>query len=314
MRLKNSVQKNRLLAFFAFVFACFPIAAQATETLTVDYAGSMGAIMDRVIGPRFAKTHGVIYQGIGRGAWGLAHLLASGQMRADVFISITPGPMIMLIKKGLIKRAIPIASTRMVIAYSPKSRFTHEFQLAAHGKIPWYTVLESPGVRFGRTDPRTDPQGRNIIFTFLLAEKYYHRPDLAKKILGTYLNPRQIFTEASLLSRLQAGQIDAASGYQSAVISHHLPYIPLPSAIDLDNPESMETHGKNIYFKLKSTDGRSIILRPQPLVFYAAVLNNAAHPELARKFVAYLTSPAAQALFRQYGYSKPQGSPLPVRK
>uniref|UniRef100_E6QJ78 ABC transporter substrate-binding protein n=1 Tax=mine drainage metagenome TaxID=410659 RepID=E6QJ78_9ZZZZ len=172
--------------------------AVAATPLQVAYAGSMGAVMDLHLGPAFAKTHHVTYQGEGQGAYGLAHLIAAKKLRTDVFISVTPGPIKVLEKTGMVSKAVPVASTAMVIAYSPKSRYAQEFAAAAAGKMPWYTVLEKPGIQFGRTDPQTDPQGQNIIFTFLLAQKYYHQPELVQRVLGPVENQKQIFTEASL--------------------------------------------------------------------------------------------------------------------
>ncbi|MGK9452819.1 substrate-binding domain-containing protein [Acidithiobacillus caldus] len=165
-----------------------PMAASA-ETLLVAFAGSMGNVMDLHLGPAFAKSHHVKYRGEGQGAYALAHLIAGHQIRPDVFVSITPGPIEVLQKAGMLKTAYPVASTQMVIAYSPNSPFAKDF---AAGK-PWYRVLQMPGVTFGRTDPKTDPQGQNIIFTMQLAERYYHQPGLVQKILGPIENPHQIF-------------------------------------------------------------------------------------------------------------------------
>src|SRR5882672_10852734 len=179
--------------------------AQTAEVLRVAYAGSMGAVMDRFIGPAFAKANDVEYQGIGQGAYGLARQLEGRLLQADVFVAITPGPIDIVKKAGMVGPAVPVASTQMVVAYSPKSKFVPEFEAAAQGKKSWYELLQTPGLRFGRTDPATDPQGQNIIFTMLLAENFYKQPGLADKILGGYQNPQQIFTEPSLLSRLEAG-------------------------------------------------------------------------------------------------------------
>jgi len=185
-------------------------AAEAADTFRVAYAGSMGVVMDRFIGPAFAKANDAQFQGIGQGAYGLARQLEGRLLQADVFVSIAPGPIDILKKAGMIGPAVPVASTQMVIAYSPKSKFMPEFEAAAQGKKPWYDVLQTTGLRFGRTDPATDPQGQNIIFTMLLAQNFYKLPGLANRILGGYQNPQQIFTEPSLLSRLEAGQIDAS--------------------------------------------------------------------------------------------------------
>ena len=51
----------------------------------------------------------------------LARLLASHKIGADVFVSITPGPMQILKDAGLIDEAVPVASTSMVVAYSPEA-------------------------------------------------------------------------------------------------------------------------------------------------------------------------------------------------
>ncbi len=205
--------------------------AQAAGVFRVAYAGSMGAVMDQFIGPAFAKANGVEYQGIGQGSLGLARQLEGRLLQADVFVPITPGPIDILKKAGMIGTAVPVASTEMVIAYSPKSKFAPDFEAAAQGKKHWYGVLQTPGLRFGRTDPATDPQGQNIIFAMLLAQNFYKQPGLADKILGGYQNQQQIFAEPSLLSRLEAGQIDASSGYLSAATSHHLSFITLPDEI-----------------------------------------------------------------------------------
>lgn len=285
-------------------------AAQAAGTISVAYAGSMGVVMDHFIGPAFARATAAQYQGRGAGAFGLARLLAAGQISADVFISITPGPMALLEKAGKVARAVPIASTAMVIAYSPESRFAPAFAAAAKGTEPWYEVLLRPGLRFGRTDPLTDPQGQNIIFLMKLAQSYYHRPGLARAILGPIRNPAQIFSEPSLLSRLEAGQMDASSSYESAAISHHLPFITLPDAINLSDPAQVAKAAGAVAIALTGPNGKTSLHRPAPLVFYAAVLADAPDPALAARFLAFLQSPEAQAMLRHGGYGPPKGGPM----
>ncbi|MBV9674513.1 MAG: substrate-binding domain-containing protein [Verrucomicrobia bacterium] len=296
--------------YLAFVFTLIITSAfhenlSALPLLQVAYAGSMGIVMDQFLGPAFAKIAQIEFQGTGHGAWGLAHLIESKQIRPDVFVSITPGPMRSLIAAGLVKEATPIASTQMVIAYSDKSRFARELTDAAAGKLSWWDVLKRPGFRFGRTDPAVDPQGRNIIFTFLLAEQFYHQPNLVRAILGEYVNPQQIFAEPSLLTRLESGQLDASSGYLSSTKSHHLPFVSLPEQINLSNPEY-----SSVGFELTGPDGKTQNVEAEPLVFYAAVLLNAAQPQHGNDFIRFLRSPIAQNLMRDNGYDSPKGEPL----
>jgi molybdate/tungstate transport system substrate-binding protein len=198
----------------------------------------------------------------------------------------------------------------MVVAYSPRGRFVPDLEAAARGQKKWYEVLQSSGLRFGRTDPATDPQGQNIVFTMLLAENYYKQPGLADRILGDYQNPQQIFTEPSLLSRLEAGQIDASSGYLSATRSHHLPYIELPDEINLSNPAMEAAWYKNVQFSITLPGGKVATLNTQPLVFYATVLKDSKQPALAQKFVDFLQSREGQKLLEDNGYSPPKGTPI----
>ncbi|TAM11548.1 MAG: extracellular solute-binding protein [Nevskiaceae bacterium] len=284
--------------------------ASAAGVLQVDYAGSMGTVMDTVLGPAFAKANDVRYRGKGQGSYGLARLIAGRQLRPDVFVAITPGPIRVVQQAGLMAEALPVASTRMVIAYSPKSRFAVEFAAAAAGRTPWYEVLQRKGLQFGRTDPLTDPQGRNIVLTMQLAALFYGQPELVARVLGAPVNPRQIFSEPSLLSRLEAGQVDAASGYRSAVVSHRLPYISLPDEIDLGDPAQEKTWYVRAGFTLPGPAGKPVRVTVQPLVFYAGVLKDAANPRAAHAFVDYLRSAAGQKSFAAFGYDPPRGAAL----
>ncbi|QKJ87535.1 ABC transporter substrate-binding protein [Paramixta manurensis] len=304
----------RRAALFTLTSALlFSAVVQAADNIRVTYAGSMGVVMDKHLGPTFARENKVNYQGQGQGAYGMAHLLASKKVVADVFISITPGPIAVLQKAGLVDHAVPVASTSMVIAWNPKGKYAATFdaiQQQHKDAQPWWQLLQQPGLRFGRTDPATDPQGQNIIFTLMLAEKYYQQPGLAKKVLGETQNPQQVFAEGGLLTRLEAGQVDAASGYESATRSAGLPYLKLPDEINLSNPQMSKAWYDKVSFTLTDAHGKTSELHTQPLVFYAAVLKNAPQPALAQKFVSFLQSAEGQHLLQQNGYDQAKGGDL----
>lgn len=297
-----------LTALLLTTAAGLSLQAQANTDIRVTYAGSMGKVMDQSLGPAFAKQNDGKYEGQGQGAYGMARLLASKKITADVFVSITPGPMQILKDAGLIDDAVPVASTSMVIAYSPKGKFAQQFAQAKGSDASWLKVLATPGIKFGRTDPINDPKGQNIVFALLLAEKYYKQPGIADKIMGGYQNPAQTHLEGGLLARLESGQVDAAAGYESEVISAHLPYVALPDEINLSNPEMAKQWYDTVSFSVKDSAGKDKELHTQPLVYYAAVLKNAPHGTAAGKaFVDFMLSQPGQALFKQNGYAAPKG-------
>ena len=199
--------RRLLLAATAFLLAAGSLPAQAAGTITVAFAGSMGVVMDRGIGPAFTSATGTQFQGIGQAAMGLAHLIAAKSINPDVFVSVSAAPIKVVEKSGLATGAVPVASTCMVLAYSPKSKFAPDF--AASTGSAWTKILATSGLRFGRTDPTTDPQGQYALYTLQLAGKYYNLPGFADAVAGATINPSEIFAEPSLLARLQDGEIDA---------------------------------------------------------------------------------------------------------
>jgi molybdate/tungstate transport system substrate-binding protein len=294
-------QSLALIIFVIFVALSSTRAADALTPLQVAYAGSMGSMMDGAVKLAVAKSLNAELQGRAQGSTGLATLIVAGSIRPDVFISVTPGPMRAVIAAGNAARAIPIARTEMVIAYSPRSQFAAELAQSGEksgdaGAKPWWRILQAPGVRFGRTDPNTDPQGLNIIFTMQLAADYYHQVDLADKILGNQINPQQIFMEPQVMARLQAGQLDASSAYKTQPGSFGLPFVALPREINLGDA-AMEPAYKKATVTL---NGKT--LHPAPLVFYAAVMKDAPQPELAGRFVTWLQGSAAREIFAKYHY------------
>jgi molybdate/tungstate transport system substrate-binding protein len=309
MRSKRNVLLRALAAtaFVAWLAAAgMATAADSLTPLDVAYAGSMGAVMDGGVRAAVAKALGAQLRGRAQGSMGLARLIEAGSIRPDVFISVTPGPMQVVLDAHKAAAAAPFARTEMCIAYSPRSRFAKLFAKSGEpGARQWWEILETRGIRFGRTDPVTDPQGLNIIFTMKLAAEYYRQPNLADLILGPNINREQIFQEPEVMSRLQAGQLDASSAYKTQPGAMKLPYISLPKEINLGDAELASEYGKVSVVLHGKT------LKPAPLVFYATALSSAARPELAQKFVTWLTSDDGRAVFAAAGYDPP-GAATPL--
>jgi molybdate/tungstate transport system substrate-binding protein len=292
---------SRRLLFAAPLALAAARSALAGEAITVAYAGSMGKLMDKGMNPSFTAATGVAVHGIGHGAVALAHLITGGAMKADVFVPVSAGPAKIVREAGLADKAVPVASTSMVLAYSPSSKFASQF--AAAKGAEWTQIFLDPNFRLGRTDPTADPQGQYVLFALQLAETYYKLPGFAAKVAGPTLNPAQIFAEPSLLARLEAGQIDATLGYKSAVVSQKLPFIELPDAVNMSNPAL----AKSVYDKA-GLDVKGKTIHPSPLVFYAMVLKAAADPKAAADYVSFLAGPDGQAIFKRYGYGPGKGA------
>lgn len=284
------------------------VDGEQLSVIDVAYAGSMASLMEGPVKAGIAKSLHLELHGRAQGSNALAQLIIGGSIRPDVFVCVTPGPMQAVLKAGKASSADPIAHTEMVIAYSPKSRFAPRFDRAARASANQpdvFQILQEPGLRFGRTDPVTDPQGRNIIFTMMLAEKALKQPGLVEKILGPKINHKQIFTEPTVMARLQSGELDAASAYKIQPGPFNLPYIPLPSSLNLSG-ENVQIENPDI----KLTIGEKT-WAPESLIYYAAVIRDGPNAGAGASFIEWLKGAEGQHILRQNQYDAP-GSAQPL--
>jgi molybdate/tungstate transport system substrate-binding protein len=278
--------------------AATPSAASG-KAINVLYAGSLVNLMEKGIGPAFQKESGVAYQGQGAGSVALANAIHDKTKTGDVFISADPAVNRTLMgadRGDWVSWYVVFARTSMVIGYSAKSKFAADFEKVKNGTMPWYQVLEEPGLRLGRTDPNLDPKGYRTLFLFELAQDFYKAPDLGQKIVGVDANPDQIFPEETLETRLESGALDAGIFYLNEAVEKKLPYISLPDEINLSNPDLAAA-----YAKVSFTNAKGQAFKGGPIVYTATVLNRAKDAPDATTFVVYLLSAAGQGIMKDHG-------------
>ncbi|MBX6353025.1 MAG: extracellular solute-binding protein [Thermoflavifilum sp.] len=278
-------------------------AAGGTQpvTLSVLYAGSMTKVMEDHIVPDALASLGAKVEGEAQGSAALAQLIRSGLRKPDVFISASPAVVQNLLmgsaNRNLARWYVPVAEDEMVIAYSPKSRFAAQLADAASGKMPWYQVLAQPGFRLGRTDPQLDPKGVSTLFTFQLAERYYHLPGLTRRLLGDTENPKQVYPEETLLAMLETGQLDAVMAYRHEAVEWQVPFISLPDEINLGNPADAKLYQTAVY-----TPAKGQAQHGAPILFVATVPSTSTHPAEAAAFVAYLVNGRGHEILMDDGF------------
>ncbi len=278
--------------------ACGGPAAAPTASVSVAYAGSLGPVMDLSVGPAFQRATRITYHGRGAGSFGLAREIAAHAIAADVFYSIGTKPIDDLGARPT--WAACFASAPLVVVYSPKSRFAPALAAIAQGRQPiqsLFSVMAQPGFKLGRTNPATDPQGQAFYLMVMLAQKLYHLPaSTAATVLGAPDNPRQVLSETSVVTQVQAGTIDAASAFLPEAKSRHLPYVTLPPALDFANPADQALYGQ--VHKTFPTVGRVTghALR------VCATIPPGAHTKVGTRFLAYSLAGPARAYWTRLGY------------
>ncbi len=230
----------------------------------------------------------------------LANQIKSKLIAPDVFISASNAaykPLEGAANGNIVSWYITFAGDSMVIGYNPRSQYATQFAAAARGTEPWYQVLETPGLRLGRTDPKLDPKGVNTLYTLQLAETYYQQPGLAAKILGSNENPAQIFPEEELVTRLTAGQLDAGFFYLNEVKDASIPYITLPKQVDLSDPSLASAYAAATY-----TTASGTVQHGAPILFSVTIPATVKNQAGAVAFVQYLLGEKGQALLASSGF------------
>jgi molybdate/tungstate transport system substrate-binding protein len=243
--------------------------AFAAGKVNVLYAGSLVNLMEHGVGPAFDKASGDTFQGYAGGSSGLANQIKGKLRQGDVFVSAS-----LKVNDGLIGAAngdwvswyITFAQSPVVIGYNASSKFAADLK-----SKPWYQVLQEPGIKIGRTDPKLDPKGALTVTLMQQAETFYKSPGLAEKIIGAPDNSAQVLPEETLVGRLQSGQLDVGFFYSTETADAKIPALALPPEI---TPKA---------------------------VYTVTILHNAPNADGADKFVAFLLGNAGQKVMKEHG-------------
>jgi molybdate/tungstate transport system substrate-binding protein len=277
--------------------------AKPSGTVNVAYAASLTFLNEKVVSPAFTAADGYTFSGFGMASGALEAEIAAGEIRPNVFESVG-GDNITPLEPKFTKWYIQYAGTSIVLAYNPHSRYASQFKAYAAGKkslAGLFKLLETPGLRLGRTDPNIDPQGRDFIEMLELAQGYYHLPSgTVATILGTtnYADPNspEVYAESALDSVLQAGALDAASAYVTQAIELHLDYIKLPAAINLGSFADAAQYKKS---SVTITGG--VVKHGSPQVIDITIIGKPTAAGIA--FVKYTLSAAGVAQYKRGGFT-----------
>ncbi len=273
-----------------------------TGTVNVAYAASLQFLNEKVVSPAFTAAQGYKFSGFGASSGDLETDIASGEIHPNVFESVG-GDNITPLEPKFTNWYVQYAGTSMVLAYNPRSKYASQFKAIADGSKPvssLFTLLQTPGLKLGRTDPNTDPQGRDFIYMLELAQMTYHLPsDTVAKILGTSdfgtSSSSQIFAETSLDTTLESGQLDAASAFVTQAVELHLAYIPLPASINLGSAALAAS------YKKASVTIKSGTKHGSPQVIDITIIGTPAPTAIS--FVQYTLSPAGLAQYKAGGFT-----------
>lgn len=178
------------------------------------------------------------------------------------------------------------ARNRLVVAYTDRSRRASE--ITADN---WMTLLRSPGLEVGRTDPNLAPVGYRTLLMFDLAERFYRQPGLAASLLDRAPERNIRPNAAELAALLAAGELDYIYDYQSVAEANGFRFIALPDAINLGDPKRAADYARVTVRVRGTSPGTTAQFSGQPILYGLTVPKDPPHGAAAARFLGYLTSP-----------------------
>jgi molybdate/tungstate transport system substrate-binding protein len=184
-----------------------------------------------------------------------------------------------------------VARNRMVVAFTPRSRYAGEMNPAS-----WRTLLLRPDVLVGRTDPETAPAGYRTLLTFALAERFYREPGLAARL--TQRSPARLEQRGQLggVAALQAGELDYILEYESLARTHNFRFVVLPPEIDLGEASRATEYALASVRVRRGRD--SVTLHGAPIMYGVSVPRGAPHRAAGVRFAAWMLGPEGRAMLR----------------
>ena len=180
---------------------------------------------------------------------------------------------------------IAYARGELSIVYSEKSIYSDRINASN-----WFEILQQSEVRFGRSDPNSDPCGYRTLLMWQLAEEYYNTERFYQRMLEKdtrFIRPKEV----DLLALLETNTIDYIFLYRSVAEQHGLKYVILPDSINLGNPV-LGTHYKHVNVELRGASPvETIVMYGEPMIYAVTIPSAAPNPEIAETFLAFLLNP-----------------------
>jgi molybdate/tungstate transport system substrate-binding protein len=250
------------------------------------HAGSLTVPLAKMQKEFEAKYPGVHIKRKAGGSTKMARMISEQGKPADIMASAD----YVVINKNLIPKFaswnIRFASNQLVLCYTNKSKFADKID-----QNNWYEILAKKGVQWGHSDPNRDPCGYRSLMVLQLAEIYYKKPGLYKKLIANRPKANVKAKAVELVKMLQAGQLDYGWEYLSVAVQRKLKYVKLPGKINLGNYKYDDFYKQAKVEVTGKKPGTTITRVGKSCTYGVTLIKNAPNKDAAVAFLQYMLSP-----------------------
>lgn len=261
-------------------FACKQ--KNTTETINIYHAGSLSAPF-KAITDDFLKEYPNIKIKIEvGGSLANARKVTDAKGDCDIFASADYKIVDNLLIPEYTNHNILFARNEMVIVKSPNAK--HKNKINSEN---WVEILLLNEVKFGRSDPNSDPCGYRSEILIDLAQILNPNFKFKDKLLNKDKNnirPKEV----DLIALLQTNSIDYAFLYLSVAKQHKLEYVTLNDSINLGKLELEDFYNKGKTEIAGKTPDSKQTIYGEPIVYSVSLMHRAKDNEAALNFLDFL--------------------------
>ncbi len=276
---------NKLIYAILLLFLLSCGRHKTQETITIFHAGSLSYPMRQLVTAFNEENPDIRVLTESSGSLAAARKITDLNRICDIFASADYKVIEELLFPHHADWHIAFARNELAIVYSPESQYAGEITTEN-----WHEIVMRPNVRYGRSDPHSDPCGYRTLLVWQLAEKYYNIPGLYNQLLSKdarFIRPKSV----DLLALLETRTVDYLFLYKSVAKQHNLKFIPLPDSINLGNPYLRE-HYRTVSVTVRGTaPGDSITFFGEPMIYALTIPREATNKPLAEKFLSFVLDP-----------------------
>lgn len=242
------------------------------------------------------ENPGVLVHTEGSGSRTCARKITELNVQADVMASADSDVIRQLLMPSFADFCIDFSSNEIVIMYSAASRGCDRIT-----DLNWPDILLSPQVRYGHSDPNSDPCGYRTLLCWQLAEKYFNRPGLYQ-LLDDARPIRNIRPkEVDLVALLEAGELDYVFIYRSVAEQHHSSFLVLPDEINLKSAAHASFYKEASMEITGARPDEKIVRKGAPIIYGITIPKSSQSPQWAARFIAFVLGPKGQQIMEANG-------------